>query len=107
MRLMQERFNYTPGNTIPQETENHPYLGVWITKELTWNKHIHQITASTSCTLAFIRWNLNIHHQYGTNTPGPTFVTFLDIPSMDKELEIKHEVALFHRSCAVLNFLNI
>ena len=67
-----KRFNYTPGNTIQQETENHPYLGVWITKELTWNKHIHQITASTSCTLAFIRWNLNIHHRwYGTNTPGP------------------------------------
>ena len=34
-------------------------------------------------------------------------MTFLDIPSVDKELEIKHEVALVRRSCAVLNFLNI
>ena len=37
------RFNYTLGDKSIQETDNHPYLGVYITKDLTWNKHIHQI----------------------------------------------------------------
>ena len=33
---------------ILQETDNHPYLGVTITNNLTWNKHIDQITASAN-----------------------------------------------------------
>ena len=81
------RFNYILGDTSLQETGNHPYLGVHITKDLTWNKHIHQITATANRTLAFVRRNLyscpqhikkstytqllfvhflNIHHPYGT-----------------------------------------
>ena len=39
------RFNYILGDTSLQETDNHPYLGVHVTKDLTWNKHIHQITS--------------------------------------------------------------
>ena len=34
-------------------------LGICITKDLNWNKHIHQITASANRTLAFIRRNLH------------------------------------------------
>ena len=52
------RFNYILGDTSLQETDNHPYLGVHITKDLTWNKHIHQITATANRTLAFVRRNL-------------------------------------------------
>ena len=52
------RFNYILGDTPLQETDNHPYLGVHITKDLTWNKHIHQITATANRTLAFVRRNL-------------------------------------------------
>ena len=83
-------FNYTLGDSTLQETDSHPYLGVCITKDLTWNKHIHQITASANRTLAFVRRNLHscpknikttayttlvrplleyIHHPYGTPTP--------------------------------------
>ena len=39
--------------------ERRSYLGVCITKYLNWNTHIHQITASAKCTLAFIRRNLH------------------------------------------------
>ena len=84
------RFNDILGDTSLQETDNHPYLGVHITKDLTWNKHIHQITATANRTLAFVRRNLyscpqhinkklptqllfvhflNIHHPYGIPTP--------------------------------------
>ena len=38
-----KQFNYTQGNTTLQETDTHSYLGVCITKDLNWNKHIHQI----------------------------------------------------------------
>ncbi|KAK2144664.1 hypothetical protein NP493_4153g00000 [Ridgeia piscesae] len=63
MRLTHARnikqFNYTLGNTKLQETDSHSYLGMCITKDLNWNKHIPQITASANRTLAFIRRNLH------------------------------------------------
>ena len=47
---------YKVGDKSLQETDNHPYLGVHITtKDVTWNKHVHQITATL--TLAFVRRN--------------------------------------------------
>ena len=42
------RFNYILGDKSLQETDNHPYLGIHITKDLTWNKHVHQITATAN-----------------------------------------------------------
>ena len=61
MRLTNARhmtqFNYMSGDKSLLETDNHPYLGVHITKDLTWNKHIHQITATANRTLAFVRRN--------------------------------------------------
>ena len=63
MRLTHARnitqFNDTLGNTTLQETDSHSYLGICITKDLNWNTHIHQITASANRTLAFIRRNLH------------------------------------------------
>ena len=86
------RFNYILGDKTLQETDSHPYLGVHTTKDLTMNKHIHQITATANRgpTIAFVRSSnlypcpqhienlptqllfvhfLNIHHPYGTPTP--------------------------------------
>ena len=54
-----KHYNYTLGDSTLQETDSHPYLGVCITKDLTWNKHIHQITASANRTLAFVRRNIH------------------------------------------------
>ncbi len=44
------RFNYILGDISFQETDNHPYLGVHIIKDLTWNTHSHQITATANRT---------------------------------------------------------
>lgn len=78
MRLTHARnvkhFNYTLGNATLQETDSHPYLGVCITKYLTWNKHIHQITASANRTLAFIRRNLYSYPQNIKTTAYTTLV---------------------------------
>ena len=41
------------------ETDGHHYyLGVYISDNLTWNKHIHQITSKANRSLGFIRRNL-------------------------------------------------
>ena len=54
-----KHFNYKLGSSILKETDGHHYLGVvYITNNLTWNKHIHQITSKTNQTLGFITCNL-------------------------------------------------
>ena len=62
MRLTHSRspkhFNYKLGSSILKETDGHHYLGVYITNNLTWNKHIHQITSKANQTLGFITRNL-------------------------------------------------
>ena len=73
MRLTHARnikqFNYTLGNTTLLETDSHSYLGICITKDLNWNKHIHQITASTNRTLASIHQTQSplMPHKYQNN----------------------------------------
>ena len=62
-------FNYTLGDSTLQETDSHPYLGVCITKDLTCNKHIHQITDSANRTLAFVRRNLHSCPQTSKQPP--------------------------------------
>ena len=54
-----KRCNYTPTDTILEAIDNHLDLGVCITKYLTWNKHIHQITASANRTRPFVRRSLH------------------------------------------------
>ena len=62
MRLTHSRspkhFNYKLGSSILKETDGHHYLGVYITNNFTWNKHIHQITSKANQTLGFITRNL-------------------------------------------------
>ena len=81
MRLAHARnikqLNYTLGKTTLQETDSHSYLGLCITKDLNWNKHIHQITASASRTLAFIRRNLRSCHMSIKTTAYTTLVRLL------------------------------
>ena len=69
-----KHYNYTLGDSTLQETDSHPYLGVCITKDLTWNKHIHQITASANHTLAFVRRNL---HSYPKNIKTTAYTTLV------------------------------
>ena len=68
------RFNYTLGDKSHQETDKHPYLGVHITKYLTWYKHIHQITATANRTLAFVTRNLYSCPQHISKSVYTTLV---------------------------------
>ncbi|KAJ8029679.1 hypothetical protein HOLleu_29131 [Holothuria leucospilota] len=62
MRITHSRnpklFNYTLDKDILVSTAPHTYLGVDISNNLTWNRHINHITSSANRSLAFIRRNL-------------------------------------------------
>jgi hypothetical protein len=51
-------FQYTLGGIILEETKCHTYLGVHITDNLSWSKHINKITSSANRSLGFVRRNL-------------------------------------------------
>ena len=53
------QFTYTLNNTILQETSNHPYLGVDISNDMSWNSHIDRISSKANRTLGFLRRNLH------------------------------------------------
>jgi hypothetical protein len=78
MRLTHKRapkyFEYTLGNSILQTTASHPYLGVTITQNLTWNKHVDNITSSANRTLGFIRRNLYSCPQHVKESAYKTLV---------------------------------
>ena len=46
------------GNSVLEEVENNPYLGLSISNNLKWTNHIYNICKKTSSTLEFIRRNL-------------------------------------------------
>lgn len=54
----QKFYEYTLGDTVLADTKCHPYLGVNISSNLTWSKHINQITSNTNRNLNFVRRNL-------------------------------------------------
>ena len=87
------RFNYILGDTLLQETDNHPYRGVHITKDLTWNKHIHHITATANRTLAFVRRNLYSCPQHIKTSAYTTLVRPVLEYSSSKTLVNKIEMA--------------
>lgn len=51
-------FPYTINNTALQQVESYRYLGVEITDNLNWSKHITSLSASVSRSLGFIRRSL-------------------------------------------------
>ena len=51
-------YNYTLHGTTLKEVEEVKYLGITITKDLSWEKHIHNITRKANSQLGFIRRNV-------------------------------------------------
>ena len=77
MRLTHARLtrcNYILGDKAFQETDNHSSLGVHITKDLTCNKHIHQITVTANRTLTFVRRNIYSCPQHINRSAYTTIV---------------------------------
>ena len=56
-------YQYKLHGHILKPTTNAKYLGVTITNNLSWNKHIENITSKASRTLGFIKRNIQTKHQ--------------------------------------------
>lgn len=54
---------YTLHNTTLSSVSSAKYLGVTITSDLTWNKHIDDIVKKASSTLGFLRRNLKVRSE--------------------------------------------
>ena len=50
--------DYILGQSTLEVTDCHSYLGVELSNNLSWNKHVNKITSSANRSLGFIRRNL-------------------------------------------------
>ena len=67
-------FDYKLHNKILQTTKNAKYLGLNISDDLTWSKHINQTTAKGNNTLKFIKRNIQTHNSKIKETAYKTYV---------------------------------
>ena len=56
-------FNYTLHGTTLKSTESTKYLGVTLTKDLAWGKHVDNIRAKANQQLSFVRRNIRIRKR--------------------------------------------
>ena len=61
-------------NTKLESTSSAKYLGVTIAEDLTWNKHINNITKKANQTLGFLRRNIKVHSEELKSTAYKTLV---------------------------------
>ena len=73
-------FNYTLRGTTLKSTESTKYLGVSLTKDLTWGKHVSNIRAKANQQLAFVRRNIRTRSSSTKeklyNTLVPTHIEY-------------------------------
>ena len=50
--------NYHMGNSALQEVNHHPYLGIELSNDLSWSKHINQTVSSANKVLGLLKRNL-------------------------------------------------
>ena len=55
-------FNYTLHGISLNETDSPKYLGVNISRDLSWARHINQITMKTNNSLNFIKGNIQTNN---------------------------------------------
>ena len=67
-------FDYKLHNKTLQTTKNAKYLGLNISDDLSWTKHINQTTAKGNNTLKFIKRNIQTHNIRIKETAYKTYV---------------------------------
>ena len=66
--------SYTLHGTTLESVDSAKYLGVTISNDLTWNKHIDNITNKANQTLGFLRRNLKVRSEQIKSTAYKTLV---------------------------------
>jgi hypothetical protein len=65
---------YLLHNTILETVSSAKYLGITISNDLTWNKHINNITTKANQTLGLLRRNIKVHSERLKSTAYKTLV---------------------------------
>ena len=92
--------------------QHHPYLGVELTKELNWNRHISNIVGKANRTLGFVRRNLNNcpeeikkHAYYALVRPHLEYASSAWDPHVQKQINeiegVQRRAARFVKRCYV------
>jgi hypothetical protein len=58
-KINQTPVNYSMGDHTLEQVDHHPYLGVELTSDMSWNKQINQISTKANRTLGLLRRNLS------------------------------------------------
>ena len=97
-------FNYTLHGTTLKSTESTKYLGVTLTKDLTWGKDVDNIRAKANKQLAFVRRNIRTRSSsrkeklYNTLVrPHIEYATTAWDPHISKQ---KHSLEMVQRRAA-------
>ena len=53
-----KHYTYKLGESVLSEVTGHPYLGIHISNDLTWNAHVNQMVSKANRTLGFVTRNL-------------------------------------------------
>ena len=77
MRITHNLNQYTMGDHIFQEVKSHPYLGVELSSDMSWNKHINQISTKANRTLGLLRRNLSCCDRSTKSTAYPGINTWV------------------------------
>ena len=67
-------FNYTLHGVGRKETDSAKYLGVNISRDLSWAKHINQITMKNNNSLKFIKRNIQTNNPRLKESASKTYV---------------------------------
>ena len=91
-------FNYTLHGVGLKETDSAKYLGVNISRDLSWAKHINQITMKTNNSLKFIKRNIQTNNPKLKESAYKTYVRPLVeyAASVWDPWQKKYTVIIFH-----------
>jgi hypothetical protein len=94
LRITRQRnpviFPYTLHNIQLNSIQEAKYLGVTISQDLSWTKHINNITAKANNSLTFIRRNVKTPNKKIKETTYKTYVIILFFFHLKKSYTNKH-----------------
>ena len=88
-------FNYTLHGVSLKETDSAKYLGVSISRDLSWAKHINQITMKTNYSFKFIKRNIQTNNPKLKEAAYKPYVRPLVEYSISRQYSAIHDIQIY------------